>query len=197
MARTPASEERKLTFTERARRAQLIEVTIDLVAANGYAGTSLAGIAQGAEITKAAVLYHYPSKDAVVQAAYLHVLVSLATTVGSAVERAGPGEGPAAYIRSMIGHLREHPHYTRMIVEAVINQHQDDDGSQRWRNFAEIMATARRERGLAADGDLRTTAIMIGGAIDGIVGERMADPDYDTVAAAEELVQMTELVLFA
>src|SRR5690625_3782432 len=127
MASTPAPDERPLTFTERARRAQLIEVTIDLVAANGYAGTSLARIAQGAQITKAAVLYHYPSKDAVVQAAYQHVLVSLVTTVGSAVERAGPGEGPAAYIRSMIGHLRGHPHHTRVSLWAVAHPHRAAD----------------------------------------------------------------------
>lgn len=231
MARTIKRDERELTFTERARRSQLIEVTIGLVAESGYAGTSLARIAEGAGITKAAVLYHYPTKDAVVRAAYEHVLTALITQVATAVEAVEPAQGPAAYIRTMIGYLRESPEHTRMIVEAMTSQPstadgsgpgsqgevrssaqeggqpnaqgespvgtQDQDPSTRWRGLAAIMASARQAKGLPTGADLRTLAIMVGGAIDAIVGERLLDADYDTRAAAEDLVLMTERTLFA
>ena len=48
-------DRRELTLTEQARRAQLIEVTIDRIAEHGYSRTALSHIAEGAGITKAAV----------------------------------------------------------------------------------------------------------------------------------------------
>lgn len=46
-----------LTFTERARRQQLIDATIDLISTRGYPATSLSAIAERAGLSKAAVLY--------------------------------------------------------------------------------------------------------------------------------------------
>ena len=60
----PSADSHERTFTERARRQQLIGVTIEQVAQRGFAGASLARIAEAAGITKAAVLYHFGSKDA-------------------------------------------------------------------------------------------------------------------------------------
>ncbi|GIJ78382.1 DNA-binding transcriptional regulator, AcrR family [Micromonospora phaseoli] len=180
----------ELTLTERARRAQLIEVTIELVAAKGYAGASLAAIAERAGITKAAVLYHFPTKAAVVRAAHEHALSALVGEVATAVEAAGPEDGPAAYIRSMVGHLRKHPRHTRMIIEAMTHDEGDHDPAARWRPLAELITVAGHARGASADGDARTTAIIIGGAIDAIVSEQLHDPDYDTAAAADLLVEL-------
>ncbi|WP_300265406.1 TetR/AcrR family transcriptional regulator [Microbacterium sp.] len=181
----------ELTLTERARRSQLIAATIDLVAERGYAGASLAGIAQNAGITKAAVLYHFPSKAHLVRAAYEHVIDALVQEVAGAVESVEVGDGPAAYIRSMISHLHEHPHHTRMIIEAMTHDEGDGDSAERWRPLADIIAAAHPVRA-ADEGNAKNTAIIIGGAINAIVAERLQDPDYDTAAAAEQLVRMVE-----
>jgi hypothetical protein len=45
-----------LTFTEAARREQITTLAIDLIAEHGYAGTSLAKIAEAAGLSNAAVL---------------------------------------------------------------------------------------------------------------------------------------------
>ncbi|WP_016700548.1 TetR/AcrR family transcriptional regulator [Actinoalloteichus spitiensis] len=201
MAKPPRDEDssrsRPLTLTEQARRTQLIEVTIGLVAERGYAGTSLSRIAEGAGITKAAVLYHFPSKDAVVSAAHEHVLTALTSHVAVAVEAVPPEGGPGAYVRAMIGHLREHPRHTRMIVEAMTQGDGDYDSSLRWRPLASLLAAARQARGVTSELDLRTLAITIGGAVDAIVAERLADDGYDTEAAADLLVSVVERTLFA
>lgn len=181
----------ELTLTERARREQLVQVTIELVADRGYAGTSLAAIARGAGITKAAVLYHFPSKDLLVRAAYEQVLQALVGEVAAAVDAVDVAHGPAAYIRAMVGHLHEHPRHTRMIVEAMINDQGDDDPAARWRPLAQIIAAADEARGTTAR-DVRATAIIVGGAIDAIVAERLRDPGFDTAAAAEQLVRLVE-----
>lgn len=186
---------RELTLTEKARRAQLIEVTVEQIAAHGYGGTSLSRIADGADITKAAVLYHFPSKSAVVRAAYEHVLESLVGRVGSAVEEAGPQRAPAAYIRAMIGYLRDNPGHTRVIIEARTHDEGGHEPSERWGPVAGLLASARGDRPGGDGPDLRTMAIIVGGAIDAIVAEQLADPDYDTAAAAEQLVDMLSTTL--
>lgn len=177
--------DRPLTFTERARRQQLIEVTVGLVADHGYAKASLGRIAERAGITKAAVLYHYASKDELVRAARDQVLGELVAEVGAAVESARPAEAPAAYIRTMVRHLREHPRHTRMITEAIANEDEDRDTRERWGPLAGLLDVAV---GDGAAIDSRALAIIIGGAIDGIVAERLHDPTFDSLGAAEVLV---------
>jgi TetR/AcrR family transcriptional regulator len=183
---------RERTFTEQARRAQLIDVTIEAVAEHGYATTSLARIAESAGITKAAVLYHFPSKNALVEAAHAHVLAELVAAVGAAVDATPPADGPAAYVRSMIGHLRDHPRHVRMLIEAMINVVPQVDSAQRWAAVAGLLETARAARGLSAPIDLRTAALVIGGGIDAIVSESLTDPAYDTATAAGVLVAAIE-----
>lgn len=191
MARSQESRgRREPTLTEQARRAQLIEVTIDRIAEHGYGGTSLSRIAEGAGITKAAVLYHFPTKAAVVRAAHEHVLAALTEHVGTAISAVGPQQAPAAYIRAMIGHLRERPRHTRVIIEAMTHEEGDHEPHERWGPLADLLAAAREDPSPAPEQELRTTAIIIGGAIDAIVAEQLSDPDYDTAAAADQLVAM-------
>ncbi|RRR98749.1 TetR/AcrR family transcriptional regulator [Glycomyces terrestris] len=177
---------------QRLRQAQIIEKTVELVAEKGYAGVSLAGIAERAGITKPAVLYHFPSKSAVVDAAYEHVLQELVSHVGAAVEAASAEDGPAAYAISMIEHLSVNRHHTRMIIEALGNSDAERDSAARWRPLAQLVQTARSARGLAPDPDSRTTALIVGGAIDSIVTEKLQDPDYDTGAAAARLAALID-----
>lgn len=194
MATASSRGQRRRTFTETARRAQLIEVTVEQVAEKGYAGASLGAIAEAAGITKAAVLYHVPSKDALVDAAYEHVLSALTEEVGAAVEAAPVGEGPTAYVRSMIGCLRERPQHTRMIVEALSRDGAGHLPQERWGPLAQLLDAAAAQRGADVP-DSRSLAIIVGGAIDAIVSERMHDPTYDTAEAADQLVALIDAAL--
>ncbi|GAB3477510.1 TetR/AcrR family transcriptional regulator [Nocardiopsis coralliicola] len=185
------------TYIERARRAQLIGATVELVAERGYAGASLAAIAEHAGITKAAVLYHFRSKDALVEAAQQEVLRALVADVSAAIEEAGTRGAPAAYVRSMIGHLREHPRHTRMIVESLVSGSGEHARAERWGPLADLLASARAAAGAPPLADARTLAVITGGAIDAIVAERLEDPAYDTAAAADRLAAMLESALEA
>lgn len=88
----------------------------------------------------------------------------------------------------MIGHLREHPRHTRVIIEAMTHEEGNHEPRQRWGPLADLLAGAREAPSHTSDEELRTTAIIIGGAIDAIVAEQLSDPDYDTAAAADHLV---------
>ncbi|WP_338890113.1 TetR/AcrR family transcriptional regulator [Rhodococcus sovatensis] len=184
----------KPSFIEQARRAQLIDVTIDAVAEHGYAKVSLARIAESVGITKAAVLYYFRTKDALMDAAYQFVLTALVDDVARAVESVDAQNGPQAYVRSMIGHLRENPRHTRMMIEALGNPAHGHTPDQRWRPLADVIDSAVAARGSHAV-DSRSLAIIIGGAIDAIVTECLHDPPYDSAAAAETLVEMLDAAL--
>jgi TetR/AcrR family transcriptional regulator len=192
----PGAEDRPLSLIEQTRHNQLVQVTINLVAEHGYAATSLARIAQAAGITKGAVLYHFASRDAVVAAAHAHVLGALVASVGGAVDAAPADQAPAAYVRRMVGHLTANPGHTRVIIEVMINDGRPDSEA-RWKPLAALLQDARDARALGPGPDLRTLAIIVSGAIDGIISERLRDTGYDTEAAAESLITMLEAATFA
>src|SRR5690349_22389150 len=71
------------------RPTQLIEIASRLFATHGYAGTSLRDIAEEAQITKAALYYHFPNKEALYQLIVIERLQTLVDRVTAAVAKAG------------------------------------------------------------------------------------------------------------
>ncbi|MFC4949971.1 TetR/AcrR family transcriptional regulator [Pseudonocardia sp. GCM10023141] len=183
---------RPLTFTEEARRRQIVDCTITLLAERGPAGASLSAIAGAAGISKAAVLYHFTSKDNVVIAAFRHVLEHYVAAVGARVGAAPDPEGMlVAYIRGAISYLGEHPTHVRVLTDGLERSGVAVPGSpgaaSRWQSVAGIL-DAGQQAGQFRAFDSRVLALAIGGALDGVVGEWIADPAFDLDAAAAELV---------
>ena len=192
--------DRPLTYTEQARRAQLVAVTIELVARHGYAGTSLARIAEAAGISKAAVLYHFPSKDAVVQAAYAEVIDALTASVGAAVEAESGAGAVRAYVRSLVGHLADRPDHTRMVIEAIGGDTGVSDTPQapsRREAVAGLIEAAVAAGDYRSDADPVSLAVIVNGAVDAIVAERLTDPSFDAAGAADRLIDLLDGALGA
>jgi AcrR family transcriptional regulator len=76
------------------RQAQLLEIAGRLFAKNGFKGTSLRDIAEEAQITKAALYYHFPNKEALYERIVLHGLELLLEEVlaATASERTAIGK---------------------------------------------------------------------------------------------------------
>ena len=185
------SDARRRTFTEEARRRQIIDCTIELVAERGPAAASLAAIAARARISKAAVLYHFASKDAVFDATMHHVITSYAAAVGQRVDAAGgPEEMLVAYLRGTIAYMRDHPAQVRVIVEGLARDPELAPGSpgqaSRWQAVAGILAQGQ-QAGVFRAFDTHTLALMINGALDGVVAEWIGSTDLDLDVAAAEL----------
>jgi AcrR family transcriptional regulator len=188
---------RRSTFTERARREQIVALTVELVAEHGYRGTSLQRIADAAEISKAAVLYHFPSKDAVIAAAYEHVIGSLVTEVGAAVDAApDPLAAVETYVDTVLAHLAAHPRHARLVAESLPDDRgitEDSPSSpRRWATLTALIGDAAGQ-GLVRDGiDPRTTAIMLNGVVDAVVAAALEDSSIDvdgSRAAVADLVR--------
>lgn len=181
------SEPRRRTFTEEARRRQIVDRTIELVAERGPAAASLSAIAARAGISKAAVLYHFASKDAVLDATMRHVLTSYVAAVGAQVDAADGPEGMlVAYVRGTIEYMRDHPAQVRVLVEGLVRDPEVAAQPGRWQSVAAIL-----EQGQAAGAfrpfDARPLALMINGALDAVVAEWIGAPDLDLDTAAAEL----------
>src|SRR5690606_3758989 len=58
----PSGQETELTFIEQARRKQIVEATIEVLAEVGYGKASLALIAQRVGISKGVISYHFKGK---------------------------------------------------------------------------------------------------------------------------------------
>jgi TetR/AcrR family transcriptional regulator len=181
------SEPRRRTFTEEARRRQIVERTIELVAERGPAAASLSAIAARAGISKAAVLYHFASKDAVLDATMSHVLDSYVAAVGERVDAAdGPDGMLVAYLRGTIAYMRDHPAHVRVLVEGLVRDPDVAAQPSRWQSVAGILAQGQ-ESGVFRAFDTRVLALMINGSLDAVVAEWIAAPDLDLDTAAAEL----------
>ncbi|MBB5102089.1 TetR/AcrR family transcriptional regulator [Streptomyces spectabilis] len=187
------------TFTERARRRQLIECTIDLISTKGHPSTSLSAIAERAGLSKAAVLYHFASKDNLTRAALAHVLEEFTAYVGERVAAApDPRAAVVAYVRAMVGYQAENRRHVRVITEMLLDDHGGTrlktpgrhDTAGRWQALAELLA-AGQEAGHFRPFDPATVSLAVGGAIDGVISHWLAHPDLDLNAAADELVTFT------
>ncbi|WP_053617161.1 TetR/AcrR family transcriptional regulator [Nocardiopsis sp. NRRL B-16309] len=191
-----ADSARQPTLTERARRRQLVAVTIGLVAEHGYAACSLQRIADAAGITKGAVIYHFASKNAVIRAAYDAVIEALTERVGTAVGLApGPAAAVDAYVESMIGHMAENPTHVRVLTEALapaVDTGVDDGPAspERRRVLADLVTAAVSAGEYRADLDAATLAVILNGAIDAVVAQTLADPGYDLTAATAAVLDM-------
>ncbi|MEU9113571.1 TetR/AcrR family transcriptional regulator [Streptomyces sp. NPDC048483] len=187
------------TFTERARRQQLIECTIDLISTRGYPATSLSAIAERAGLSKAAVLYHFTSKGNLTRAALDQVMGQFSAYVTESLARAeGPREAVIAYVRAMIGYQQANRRHVRVITEMLL----DDDGGTRlktpgshdtngrWQALAALL-TEGQEAGVLRDFIPQTVALAIGGAIDGVIAHWLVHPELDLDAATDELETFT------
>lgn len=89
------------TFTERARREQIVRCAIELVAERGYGQASVASIADRAGIAKSVVLYHFASKDELVGAVVTAIFLDAAAVMLPSVDAEPSAAGKLrAYIRS-------------------------------------------------------------------------------------------------
>ncbi|HEY1830449.1 MAG TPA: helix-turn-helix domain-containing protein [Acidimicrobiales bacterium] len=75
-----------LTFTERARRIQIVHAAIGLIAEVGYAQASVAKIAERARTAKSVVHYHFVSKDGLVAIVATQIYLAAAKVMLPAIE---------------------------------------------------------------------------------------------------------------
>ena len=200
MPTTPVNTE---SFIRSARRAQIVAAAIDVIAEVGYAQASIRKIADRVGIAMSAVLYHFGTKDKLVEAIIEHMYRTMLNSVAPAVaDQHTASTKLDAYILSSIGYFATH----RVALKALASlgtTYVPADG----RRFEElgldadladqlaaldptaILDTGQRA-GEFADFPVTSVAIALRGAINGVVEPILREPHFDASRYAEDLIDV-------
>jgi AcrR family transcriptional regulator len=185
------------TFTEAARRAQIIECAIETIATLGYAQASLAQIAKQTGISKGVITYYFTSKEELLEQVVTEIYSAAVQAVTPQIAAQPTAQRRLqAYIRSAVDYIGTHR--TRMValLEIALN-FRTADGKLRYRGTEEWILTALeallrqgQEEGEFRAFDLRVMAVTIRRAIDAVAPLLAAHPTLDTDSYGQELVTL-------
>jgi AcrR family transcriptional regulator len=175
----------KETSGGKSTREQILDVALDLFASVGYEKTSLREIAERMGFSKAALYYHFASKDDILLALHqrLHDL-GLATFDDFDVDGANPGAWPSLFDKIIdkmfanralfIVHARNHAAFERLHDHGHDGQHEDLEQRIRRMLTDPAVPLAQRVR----------LACAIGAMLSGIflAGEVFSDVDTDLLS---------------
>ena len=204
MSPGPAARPKERTFTEAARRAQIVEAAIDTIAEVGFARASLARIGERIGISKGLIGYHFAGKDDLIKQVVLEILEH-----GKAHMRprilAEASTGPGflqAYIESNLTFMREHRNHMVAIVE-IARGGLTADSKQRFYGDADVdeavQILAQHLAHFQAVGEFRSEfdplvmAVAIRAAIDAVPRRLAHDPDLDVDGYAREIAKLFDL----
>jgi TetR/AcrR family transcriptional regulator, fatty acid metabolism regulator protein len=188
------------TFTEAARRLQIVQATITTIAEVGYRRASYAQIAKRAGLSSTGLIsYHFASKAELLDQVIGEVVAAGQGFMLPRIEAAAPGRGRLrAYITSNLEFMAAHPAHMRAAAE-ILNALPREPGGQA------APYAPRHARGLAQlEGYLRegqrngqfrrfsvaVMALAIRAAIDAVAYRLADEPDLDLAAYARELAAM-------
>jgi len=196
----PKGEE-SATFTRTARRRQIIDAAIDVIAESGWTQTSIRKVAGRVGIAMSAVQYHFGTKDGLVDAIVEHTIRTAIAAVGPAVSAETTASARlAAYIRGSVSYYDEN----RRLLAAMTYIENE------YRRTEQVTAEGSRldpalleeakildptqiltfglSSGEFDEFPVRATAIALRASIHAAVENILRDPAFDPVAFGEELV---------
>ena len=170
-----ASTPKRRTFTEVARRAQILDAAIETIAELGYANASFGRIAQRAELSSTGMIsYYFDGKDELDGEVIATVLATASAFVGPRIAAAqGHRERLGVYIRANLDFVAEYPAHTLALVQVVTASNYRALGLGQFVDAFEQVADqlrAGQRAGELGAFDADVMAIAIRGAIDAMVG---------------------------
>lgn len=192
------------TFTEAARRKQIVAAAIETIAELGYARASFAQIARRAGLSSPGLIsYHFANKDDLIG----QVVAEIYGAGGAVVTTHNEGAVSAwqalrGYLEGSVAFYDSHRTYMRALVH-ILQGHPEALG--RWvgaNNVAELDAVeellVRGQRaGEFREFDTRTVALIIRQMLSGALQHLLTQPDVDLTGYTHELVGMCEHALAA
>ncbi|MEU1783628.1 TetR/AcrR family transcriptional regulator [Streptomyces abikoensis] len=187
------------TFTEAARRAQIVGAAIEVIAEVGYTKATFTRIAKQAGLSSTGMIsYHFAGKDDLMREVVAEVFRVADGYMVPRIEAQPTGAGRLrAYIESNIELIGEFPKHLPAAVEVLANLRGEDDSM---REFCAAMDSLvdmhthlireSQKAGEFGEFDPRVMALAIRGAIDSVVTRAAKDPDFDAVACGRELADL-------
>ena len=196
---SPIGQETSRTFTETARRAQIVAAAIDTIAELGYGQASLARIADTAGTSKGVIIYHFGGKDELMRELVAEVVARGVTYMEPQVDAEPAGAGKLrAYIESNLAFMGENRNHMVAIFEIALNA-RATDGSRLYDVSVQDAGVAALEQLLAyfqgtgefrAGFDPHVMAMVIRAAINAVPAQLARDPALDVAHHAREIADM-------
>jgi AcrR family transcriptional regulator len=190
------------TFIETARRAQIVAAAIETIAESGYAGASLARIAERAGISKGVIGYHFAGKDELLREIVAEVLRRAEEYMVPRIRAESPAVGfVRAYVESNIAFMGAYRDHMIAIVEIARGARRADgssafDSTALDAGAAALAAALARLQGsgeLRADFDPRVMASAIRAAVDAVPRQLAVDRELDVEHCGRELADLFDL----
>src|SRR2546430_2190385 len=199
---SPIGQESTRTFTETARRAQIVSAAIDTIAELGYGQASLARIAETAGTSKGVIIYHFGGKDELMRELVAEVVARGVAHMEPQVDAEPTGAGKLrAYIESNLAFMGENRNHMVAIFEIALNA-RAADGSRLYDVSVQDAGAAALQQLLAyfhctgefrAGFDPHVMAMAIRAAINAVPAQLARDPALDVGHHARELAELFHL----
>jgi AcrR family transcriptional regulator len=192
-----AAEAPRRTFTEAARRAQIVAAAIETLAEVGYARASFAQIARRAGLSSTGLIsYHFAAKAELIGEVVEHVVGEMGQFMARQMAGAqGPRDALGVYIEGNCRFIADHPAPMKALLEIFVNGGFDyGPGDERAVvSPLEGILRAGQEQGEFRDFDVTVMATLIQRAVDGLPFLLAVRPDQDIAAYAREVVTAFDL----
>jgi AcrR family transcriptional regulator len=195
-AETRAAE-RIRTFTETARRAQIVGSAIETIAALGYARASFTQIAKRAGLSSTGLIsYHFAGKDELINEVVIAVYTAISDFMTERMRAAStPTQALRTYIEGNVEFIGAHRTQMKALMEIFMN------GALAYDTGAEQTVVSPIEdilRGGQRSGEFRAfdptvMATVIQRAVDGLPFLMASVPDLDVNAYAAEVATLFDL----
>ncbi len=185
------------TFTQTARRAQLVGCAIDALVEVGYQQTTVAEVARRAGVSKGVVTYYFPARDDLIWAVVGAVFASVGEQVGTRLEDVPPGRFVATYVGAWVDYYRTY-HREMIAIAEIWTSFRDANGRPhldartlgRERTLVETALTAGQAEGTLGEFSPRVVAVTLKAALDGLLAQLALEPDLDLDAYRDELIAL-------
>ena len=186
------------SFIDEARREQIVNCTIEVLAEVGFARTSLAEIAKRAGISKGVISYHFAGKkeliEQVLEKSYREGREWL--TLLAEKEGLSPSQKLRIYIDSNVNFLRTQPAYIKALMEIYLN-YRNEDGSpldsvgydDTTQQFLEELFREGQATGIFRQFSPSIMAVSLRAALDIVPLQMQFDPELNLDAYAAEIAE--------
>ncbi|GIL27459.1 TetR/AcrR family transcriptional regulator [Actinocatenispora comari] len=182
------------SLAAQARRAQIVDAAIEVIAAAGFAQCSFGRIAKHAGLSSTRLIsYHFEDKNELIQAVVDTVLGEATRYVQPRIAATADRRAAlAAYITANLEFLHDHPTRIRALVEIFAGARNDDrlTTSDTPRAVAIDFFRAGQREGVFRRFDPEVMATVLRAAIDAVAMQ----PDVDHAAYTGELVELFDRV---
>ncbi len=185
------------SVTSSARRRQIIDAAIAVIAESGYARASFARIAERAGLSSTRFIsYHFKGKSDLVAAVVQDVTTGIGLYVGERVQAETTAAGMLrSYIEAVVGYIDEHRAPMVALTEVMLNADAYDviEGDEAAIGHLEAILREGQESGEFRDFDPVVMATAVQRSVDGLPFALRMNPDMDLGNYAAELVTLFSL----